>query len=230
MSYVIASPRQASVSVKGTHLRFPVRRIYCVGRNYNDHVAEMGGTPGRERPFFFQKPADALLLDEIFPYPPSSRNVHHEVELVVALHSGGKSIAAVDAAQLIYGYAVGIDMTRRDLQGEAKKAGKPWEVAKSFDCSAPIGEIVPKADVGMLERASISLHINDELRQNADISEMVWSVPEIICELSKLFELHAGDLIFTGTPSGVGPVQPGDRLRAGIAGIGEISLRVCKPS
>jgi fumarylpyruvate hydrolase len=230
MSFVIAPPRQASVPVKGTHLRFPVRRIYCVGRNYNDHVVEMGGTPGREPPFFFQKPADAILLDENFPYPPASSNVHHEVELVVALHSGGESIATVDAAKHIYGYAVGIDMTRRDLQGEAKKAGRPWEVAKSFDCSAPVSEITPKSGIGMLERASISLHINDELRQNSDISEMIWSVPEIISELSKLFELYAGDLIFTGTPSGVGPVQPDDRLRASIAGVGELSLRVCRPS
>ena len=230
MSYVIAPPKQASVPVKGTHLRFPIRRIYCVGRNYNDHVAEMGGTPGREPPFFFQKPADALLLDENFPYPSASHNVHHEAELVVALQSGGKNIATADAAQHIYGYAVGLDMTRRDLQAEAKKAGKPWEVAKSFDHSAPVSVITPKSDIGMLERASISLHVNNDQRQSSDISEMIWSVPEIISELSKLFELHAGDIIFTGTPSGVGPVQPGDRLRAGIAGVGELNLRVCKPS
>ena len=230
MSYVIAPPKQASVPVKGTHLRFPVRRIYCVGRNYNDHVAEMGGTPGREPPFFFQKPADALLLDENFPYPPASHNVHYEVELVVALHSGGANIAATDAAQHIYGYAVGIDMTRRDLQAEAKKTGKPWEVAKSFDHSAPISEITPKSDIGALAHAIISLHVNDEQRQSSDISEMIWSVPEIIGELSRLFELHPGDLIFTGTPSGVGPVQPGDRLRANIAGVGELNLQVCKPS
>ena len=216
--------------VKGTHLRFPARRIYCVGRNYNDHVAEMGGIPGREPPFFFQKPADALLLDEYFPYPSASNNVHHEVELVVALHSGGKNIAVEDASGHIYGYAVGIDMTRRDLQGEAKKAGRPWEVAKAFDHSAPISEITPKADIGLLERASISLHVNGAQRQNSDISEMIWSVPEIISELSKLFELHAGDMIFTGTPSGVGPLQPGDRLRAAIERVGELTLQVCKPS
>lgn len=230
MSYVIASPKQASVPVKGTQLRFPVRRIYCVGRNYIDHVVEMGGTPGREPPFFFQKPADALLLDENFPYPSASHNVHHEVELVVALHSGGNNIATADAAQHIYGYAVGIDMTRRDLQAEAKKAGRPWEIAKSFDHSAPVSEITPKSDIGALERASISLHVNDEQRQSSDISEMIWSVPEIISELSRLFELHAGDIIFTGTPSGVGPVQPGDRLRASISGVGELNLQVCKPS
>ena len=230
MSYVIAAPKQASVPVIGTHLRFPVRRIYCVGRNYNDHVVEMGGVPGREPPFFFQKPADALLLDENFPYPSATRDVHHEVELVVALHSGGKDIAASNAAQHIYGYAVGIDMTRRDLQGEAKKAGRPWEVGKAFDHSAPIGEIIPKADTGVLERASISLHVNGTQRQNSDISQMIWSVPEIIGELSRLFELYAGDIIFTGTPSGVGPVQSGDKLHATIERVGELSLQVYTPS
>jgi|SRR6185295_19213626 len=230
MSFVVAAPKQASVPVRGTHLRFPVRRIYCVGRNYTDHVTEMGGIPGREPPFFFQKPADALLMDENFPYPPASNNVHYEVELVVALHSGGKNVAVEDASRHIYGYAVGIDMTRRDLQSEAKKAGRPWEVAKAFDHSAPIGEVAPKADIGLLERASISLHVNEVQRQNSDISEMIWSVPEIIAELSKLFELHAGDIIFTGTPSGVGPVQPGDRVHAVIERVGELTLRVCKPS
>ena len=230
MTYVVAPPKQASIPVKGTHLRFPVRRIYCVGRNYNDHVVEMGGTPGREPPFFFQKPADALLLDKNFPYPPASHDVHHEAELVVALHSGGMDIAPADAAQHIYGYAVGIDMTRRDLQGVAKKAGRPWETAKSFDHSAPISEITPKSDIGFLERAGITLHVNDVERQSSDISEMIWSVPEIISELSRLFELHAGDIIFTGTPSGVGPVKPGDRLRASISGVGELNLQVCKPS
>lgn len=230
MSYVIAAPKQASVPVKGTHLRFPVRRIYCVGRNYNDHVVEMGGVPGREPPFFFQKPADALLLDGNFPYPPATSDVHHEVELVVALQSGGKDIAVSNAAQHIYGYAVGIDMTRRDLQGEAKKAGRPWEVGKAFDHSAPIGEIIPKAETGVLERAGISLQVNGTQRQISDISQMIWSVPEIISELSRLFDLHAGDIIFTGTPSGVGPVQPGDKLQAAIEGVGQLSLQVCKPS
>lgn len=230
MSYVIASPKQASVPVKGTHLRFPVRRIYCVGRNYNDHVVEMGGVPGREPPFFFQKPADALLLDGNFPYPPVTRDVHHEVELVVALQSGGKDIAVSNAAQHIYGYAVGIDMTRRDLQGEAKKAGRPWEVGKAFDHSAPIGEIIPKEDTGMLDHAGISLHVNGTQRQSSDISQMIWSVPEVISELSRLFELHAGDIVFTGTPSGVGPVQPGDKLHAAIERVGELNLQVYKPS
>jgi fumarylpyruvate hydrolase len=230
MSYVIAPPKQASLPVKGTHLRFPVRRIYCVGRNYNDHVVEMGGIPGREPPFFFQKPSDSLLLDGNFPYPPASLDVHHEVELVVALHSGGKNIAMPESSQHIYGYAVGIDMTRRDLQGDAKKAGRPWEVAKAFDHSAPVSEITPKAGFGLLERAAISLYVKEVQRQNSNIFEMIWSVPEIISELSKLFELHAGDMIFTGTPSGVGPVQPGDEIRAAIERVGELTLRVYKPS
>ena len=230
MRYVFAPPKQASVPVKGTHLRFPVRRIYCVGRNYNDHVVEMGDVPGREPPFFFQKPADAVLLDGNFPYPTASRDVHHEVELVVALHSGGSNIAPSDASQHVHGYAVGIDMTRRDLQAAAKKASRPWEIAKAFDHSAPLSEIMPKSDTGVFEHAEISLDVNGVQRQNSDISQMIWSVPEIISELSKLFELHAGDLIFTGTPSGVGPVQPGDTLHAAIEQVGELTLRVCKPS
>ena len=207
MSYVFASPKQASVPVKGTHLRFPVRRIYCVGRNDNDHVAEMGGVPGREPPFFFQKPADAVFLDGDFPYPSASRDVHHEVELVVALHSGGKGISPSDASQHIHGYAVGIDMTRRDLQAEAKKAGRPWDIAKAFDHSAPIGEIVQKSDIGILEHAGISLRINGVLRQNSDISQMIWSVPEIISELSKLFELHAGDIFSPARQAALAPFK-----------------------
>ncbi len=230
MSYVIAAPRPVSVPVKATNLRFPVRRIYCVGRNYNDHVIEMGGAPGRELPFFFQKPADALVLDGNFPYPSGSSNVHHEVELVVALQSGGKDIPPSAANQHIYGYAVGIDMTRRDLQANAKQAGRPWEVAKAFDHSAPVSEITPAAEIGILDRAGISLSVNGAQRQHSNISEMIWSVPEIISELSKLFELYPGDIIFTGTPQGVGPVQIGDALSARIEGVGEISLQVCKPS
>jgi fumarylpyruvate hydrolase len=230
MTYVIPAPQQVSIPVKGTHFRFPVRRIYCVGRNYNDHVVEMGGVPGREPPFFFQKPADAILLEGNFPYPPRSQDVHHELEFVVALQSGGRNIAVADANNHVYGYAVGIDMTRRDLQAEAKKAGRPWETAKAFDHSAPVSEIMPKSETGIVERARISLEVNGSQRQVSDVREMIWSVPEIISELSLLFELHAGDIIFTGTPSGVGPVQPGDHIKAMIAGVGELSLRVCKPS
>jgi fumarylpyruvate hydrolase len=230
MSHVIALPQQAGVPVKGTDLRFPVRRIYCVGRNYHDHVVEMGGVPGREPPFFFQKPADAIVLTAEFPYPSKSMDVHFEVELVVALQSGGKDISMANASDHIYGYAVGIDMTRRDLQAEAKKLGRPWEVAKAFDHSAPISDIRPKSEIGNLEQADISLHVNGIRKQYSNISEMIWNVPEIIVELSKLFELHAGDIIFTGTPSGVGPVEIGDSLHAVVANVGELNLRVCKPS
>jgi fumarylpyruvate hydrolase len=187
-------------------------------------------SPAANRPSFSRNRRMPLLLDGNFPYPPATRDVHHEVELVVALQSGGKDIAVSNAAQHIYGYAVGIDMTRRDLQGEAKKAGRPWEVGKAFDHSAPIGEIISKADAGVLEHAAISLHVNGNQRQSSDISQMIWSVPEIISELSRLFELHAGDIIFTGTPSGVGPVQPGDKLHAVIESVGEFSLQVYMPS
>ena len=230
MAHVFAAPAATVLPVADSADTVPVRRIYCVGRNYNDHVIEMGGMPGREPPFFFQKPADALVLDGDFPYPPGSSNVHHEVELVVALQSGGKDIPPGAAGQHIYGYAVGIDMTRRDLQAEAKRAGRPWEVAKAFDHSAPVSEITPAAEIGILRSAGISLSVNGVQRQNSNISEMIWSVPEIISELSKLFALHAGDIIFTGTPQGVGPVQIGDVLSARIEGVGEINLRVCKPS
>lgn len=230
MNFVISAPPLVSIPVSGSDQRFPVRRIYCVGRNYNDHVVEMGGVPGREPPFFFQKPTDAILLSDEFPYPTASKNVHHEVELVVALQSGGSNISIADAWGHIYGYAVGIDMTRRDLQAEAKKAGRPWEVAKAFDHSAPVSAIMPTSKIGVLERAEISLQVNDIQRQHSNIAEMIWTVPEIIAELSKLFELRAGDTIFTGTPSGVGAVKIGDNLHAVIANVGELNLSVCKPS
>ncbi len=231
MSYVIAAPAQASIPVKDTHVRFPVRRIYCVGRNYNDHVVEMGGVPGREPPFFFQKPPDATLVGADFPYPPRTSNLHHEVELVVALGTGGKNIPVADAEAHIYGYAVGIDMTRRDLQAEAKKLARPWDVAKAFDHSAPVSEILPRSEiVGPLSNAVITLRVNGEEKQHSNISEMIWGVAEIISQLSQLFELHGGDIIFTGTPSGVGPLLPGDLVEAKIAGIGELNLRVYKLS
>ncbi len=230
MSFAVAPPDQVSVPIRNSLLRFPVRRIYCVGRNYDDHVAEMGGVPGREPPFFFQKPADAILLDGKFPYPSQSSNVHYEVELVVVLQSGGRNIPLTESQQHIFGYAVGLDMTRRDLQAEMKKLGRPWEVAKSFDYSAPMSAIAPKSETGVIEAAQISLSVNGAVRQDSDVSKMIWNVPEIISELSRLFDLHAGDIIFTGTPSGVGPVQIGDSLVARITGVGEFSLQVCTPS
>lgn len=217
MTYAITAPPRVTCPIKGTtSVVFPVRRVYCVGRNYNDHVAEMGGTPGREPPFFFQKPADAINTTGVFPYPPASNNVHFEAELVVALGEGAK----------IFGYGVGLDMTRRDLQAELKKGGKPWEAAKAFDHSAPISAITPVADSGELTDCSLSLAVNGKSRQHGNIKDMIWSVSEIITELGKLFELHAGDLIFTGTPSGVGAIVAGDVMEARLGTVAELTVRV----
>ncbi len=214
MSHVFAPPPRVSVPIAGSALGFPVRRIYCVGRNYAEHVKEMGGEVGRDPPFFFAKPADAIVLDGRFPYPPMSSDVHHEIELVVALGPGAA----------IFGYGVGLDMTRRDLQAAAKKLGRPWETAKGFDHSAPMSAIFPSTEV--IGRGAITLDVNGKRRQTGDLSEMIWSVDEIIAELGKLFELQAGDLIFTGTPSGVGPVVRGDRLHCAIAGVGALDVNV----
>jgi len=214
MSFAFAPAPPVSLPIAESEQRFPVHRVYCVGRNYAEHVKEMGGEVGRDPPFFFAKPPDALVTDGRFPYPGSSSDVHHEVELVVALGPEAR----------IFGHAVGLDMTRRDLQAAAKKLGRPWEVAKGFDHSAPIGAIVPAA--AALSARAITLDVNGERRQSGDVSEMIWSVPEIIAELGKLFTLQAGDLIFTGTPSGVGPVARGDRLDAEIAGLGHLRVAV----
>lgn len=201
------------VPVAGTGSGYPVRRIYCVGRNYADHVKEMGNDP-KGSPIFFQKPADAIVLDGHFPYPSGSRDVHHEIELVVALGPGAQ----------VFGHAVGLDMTRRDLQAQAKSGGKPWEAAKAFDFSAPMTAIVPSTEE--LRTGAITLDVNGQRRQSADISQMIWSIGEILEELQKLFELKSGDLIFTGTPAGVGPVTRGDRLVGAIAGLGELAVDV----
>ncbi|MEX2628911.1 MAG: fumarylacetoacetate hydrolase family protein [Tistlia sp.] len=227
MGTVIATWEQPSLAVADSGDRFPVRRIFCVGRNYAEHAREMGFDPDREPPFFFMKPADALRSEaEGFPYPTQSENVHHEVELVVALGKGGKEVAKDRALDLIYGYAVGLDMTRRDLQGAMKKAGRPWEAGKAFDASAPCGELQPAARIGHPKSGRISLTVNGEARQTGDLSELIWSVPETIEHLSALFELKPGDLIFTGTPAGVGPVVPGDVMVATVEGVGEITVKV----
>jgi len=226
MSYVIAAPAQPSVEVKGTADRFPVRRIFCVGRNYAAHAREMGNDD-REPPFFFTKPADAVVPNNAsVPYPPRTANFHHEVELVVALAAGGANVSADKANSLIYGYAVGIDLTRRDLQSDARDHGRPWDVSKGFDRSAPMGAITPIRTSGIIERARIWLNVNGKPRQDADVSEMTWKVPEIIAELSTFFELAAGDLIFTGTPAGVGPLVRGDGVEAGIAGLENLTTRI----
>ncbi len=216
-----------SLPIRGRTDSFPVRRIYCVGRNYAEHAIEMGHDPDKEAPFFFQKNPDNLLVNNSrFPYPSLSNSVHHEIELTVALHKGGADIAIENAMECVYGYAVSLDMTRRDLQGEAKKAGRPWEVGKAFDHSAPCGELVLVRDIGFLEEGVVSLSVNGVERQKGDLNQLIWKVPEIISILSGLFTLAPGDLIMTGTPAGVGPVEKGDQLEGYVQGVGALSIEV----
>jgi fumarylpyruvate hydrolase len=233
MAYVFPAPPQVALPVAGTTDLFPVHRVYCVGRNYEEHAREMGFT-GREPPFFFAKPADALLpvaegTGEM-PYPPQTANLHHEIELVVAIGRGGRDIAAADAPAHIWGYAVGLDMTRRDLQGEAKKLGRPWEVGKGFDYSAPVSSIRPVARTGEVVRGRIWLKVNGAMRQDSDVSKLIWSVGETIEHLSRYFELRPGDLIFTGTPEGVAAVVAGDELEGGVDGVGTLRVKIAPPA
>ncbi|TKT77318.1 fumarylacetoacetate hydrolase family protein [Aquamicrobium sp. LC103] len=221
--YVIEAPEQPSLAVAGQDDRFPVRRIYCVGRNYVAHVREMGGNEERDPPIFFQKPADAIVGDNAtVPYATITENFHHEMELVVALKSGGYNISEARALDHVYGYGVGLDMTRRDIQGD----GKPWEIAKSFDQSCPCGPLSPVEKVGHISSGRISLTVNGETRQDSDIDLLIWKVPEIIATLSTYFELKAGDIILTGTPHGVGPVQPGDVLVGRIDGLEPLTVKI----
>jgi len=218
IEYVFVPPPIPSVEIAGSNQRFPVHRIYCVGRNYADHVREMGSDV-KEPPVFFTKPADAIVASGVaVPYPPRTENFHYEVELVIAVGGAGRNIPAAQALDHVFGYAVGNDLTRRDLQGAAKKKGLPWDTGKAFDRSAPIGAIRP-ASLGHVSQGAIWLKLNGETQQQSDIREMIWSVPEIIAELSTLFELRAGDLIYTGTPAGVGPLKPGDRIECHIDGL-----------
>lgn len=220
MSYEFAPPMAPSVEIAGSQTRFPVHRIYCVGRNYAAHAREMGMDPDREPPFFFSKPADAVVANgATVPYPPCTSNLHHEIELVVAIGEGGRDIPVANALAHVFGYAVGNDLTRRDLQAAAREQAQPWDTSKGFDHSAPITAIRRVADVGHPSRGAIWLEVNGEPRQRADLCELIWSVPEIVSELSRYFELKPGDLIFTGTPAGVGPVVPGDSLVGGIEGL-----------
>jgi fumarylpyruvate hydrolase len=212
--------------VRGSDRLFPVHRIYCVGRNYAEHAIEMGHDPNREPPFFFQKNPDTLVVNGEFPYPDKSSDVHHEFELVVALAKGGKDIPAEHALDCVFGYAVGLDMTRRDLQGEAKKLGRPWEVGKAFESAAPCSEIVPASVIGHPSKGSVWLKVNGEMRQKGDLSQLIWKIPEVIAYLSGLFTLKPGDLIFSGTPAGVAAVKRGDRLQGGVEGVGELEVRV----
>ncbi|HEV7339977.1 MAG TPA: fumarylacetoacetate hydrolase family protein [Bosea sp. (in: a-proteobacteria)] len=225
-SYVIDPPKVAAIPVAGGGL-FPVRRIFCVGRNYAEHTREMGGDPDREDPFFFTKPSDAVLTGGAdMPYPPKTADLHHEMELVVAIGKGGKDIAEVDALGHVFGYAAGLDMTRRDLQAAAKKAGRPWDMAKGFDLSAPVGEIVPAAKAGYPAAGLIELKVNGKVRQTSDLAKQIWNVPETIAYLSGLVELAPGDLIMTGTPEGVAAVVRGDLLEGTIAGVGSVRARI----
>ena len=226
MDFVIAQPKQASLKVAGSKAAFPVHRVYCVGRNYAAHAIEMGGDPNREPPFFFQKNPDNLVLDGGFPYPPVSNDVHHEIEMVVALKEGGKDIPLARALDCVYGYGVGLDMTRRDLQGQAKDAGRPWEVGKAFESSAPASALVPVAEIGHPAAGAIWLDVNGVRRQTGDLNQMIWKVPEMISYLSGLFILQPGDVIFSGTPAGVGPVKRGDKLLGHIDGIGDLAVDV----
>ena len=226
MSYVFEPQAPVTLPVSGTDELFPVHRVYCVGRNFAAHAVEMGHDPDKEPPFFFQKNPDNLLVDADFPYPPLTSDVHHEIEMSAVLSSGGKDIAVEDALSHVYGYAVSLDMTRRDLQGVAKSMGRPWEVGKAFEHSGPCGPIMRASDIGHPSEGDIWLKVNGEVRQEGDLNQMIWKVPEVIAHLSQLFELRAGDVIMAGTPSGVGPVVRGDNLHGFVAGVGELKFAV----
>ena len=226
-NYVFKPAAVPTLAVDGSDALFPIHRIYCVGRNFADHAIEMGHDPNKEPPFFFQKNPDTIVpAGEDFPYPTETADVHHEVELVVALHKGGINIPVESALDHVYGYAVGLDMTRRDLQAEAKKAGRPWETAKAFEASAPCGPLHPVSKVGHPTNGAVWMKVNGETRQNGDLNQMIWKVPEMISYLSRLFELKAGDLIFAGTPAGVGAVVRGDEMVGHVEGVDEVRFRV----
>ncbi|PNK59823.1 fumarylacetoacetate hydrolase family protein [Psychrobacter sp. FDAARGOS_221] len=233
MSYVFEPAKPAALDVKGTEDKFAVRRVYCVGRNYAAHAREMGSDPDREPPFFFCKQADADSVVAVaangevdLPYPSLTQNYHYEVELIVAIGKDGKNVSIEAANDLIYGYAVGLDMTRRDLQATMREQGRPWEIGKAFDYSAPVGEVTPITDSGEINSGNIKLTVNGETRQLSDINHLTWKVAEIISRLSELFELKAGDLIMTGTPEGVGPVVAGDTMVATIDGLSSITIHI----
>jgi fumarylpyruvate hydrolase len=223
--YVIEIGATPSLPVAGSDARFPVGRIYCVGRNYAEHAREMGHDPNREPPFFFMKAANSIVQSgSAIAYPVQTKDVHHEIEMVVAIARGGKSIPVEKALEHVWGYGVGLDMTRRDIQGEAKKLGRPWEMGKSFDESAPVSELKPAAKIGHPSKGAIWLKVNGQAKQQGDIAQMIWSVPEQIAYLSNLITLQPGDLIFSGTPAGVGPVKPGDKLEGHVDGVGDLAV------
>lgn len=231
MSFVFAPAAPVAVPIAGSQDSFPVRRVYCVGRNYAAHAREMGFDPDREPPFFFCKPADAVVpvaegSTLPLPYPPETSNLHYEIELVAAIGKGGANIAVDEALQHVWGYAVGLDMTRRDLQMSMREAGRPWELGKAFDQSAPIGPLHPARSVKDIEKANIWLQVNGADKQRSDVGKLIWSIAETIAYLSKYFRLEAGDLIYTGTPEGVGPVVRGDRMVGGVDGLGTLSVQM----
>ncbi len=226
VQYAVRPAVAATLPIAGSDLLFPVHRVYCVGRNYADHAIEMGGDPNREPPFFFQKNPDNLFAGDSFPYPSASNDVHHEIEMVVALKGGGVDIPVADALDCVWGYGVGLDMTRRDLQAKAKELARPWEVAKAFEQSAPCSPLVPAEKIGHPSRGLIRLDVNGERRQAGNLDQMIWKVPEMISYLSGLFRLAPGDVIMTGTPAGVGPVSRGDVLHAHVEGVGDLQVRV----
>lgn len=225
--YVFEPAPPVAIPVVGDDARFPVRRVYCVGRNYAAHTREMGRDPEREPPFFFLKPADGIVaLGGAVNYPPGTADLHHEIELVVALQTGGSDITTEAALTHVFGYAVGLDLTRRDLQSDAKKHGRPWDFGKSFDQCAPVSAIYPVASHGHHASGRITLQVNGELRQQGDLADMIWSVPDTISYLSRYYRLEPGDLIFTGTPAGVGAVVPGDKLLGHVDGVGDLAVEI----
>ncbi len=224
--YAIDAPPVVALPIAGSEAVFPVRRVYCIGRNYAAHAIEMGHDPDREPPFFFQKNADNLDPSGQFPYPPHTSDVHHEAEVAVMLKSGGTNISIDEALEHVFGYALSLDMTRRDLQGEMKKMGRPWEIGKAFERSAPVGPVHPASEIGHPDHGRIALTLNGELRQEGDLNQMIWKVPEMISYLSEYFELAAGDVILSGTPAGVGPVTRGDSLKIEVDGLGEMTVSV----
>lgn len=227
--YVIDPPPQASLAIAGSDQLFPVRRIWCVGRNYVEHIREMGNDE-REPPFFFAKPADAVVPDGgVVPYPPLTKDMHHEVEMVVALRAGGRNIKAAKALDLVWGYGVGIDLTRRDLQIASRKIQRPWEIGKAFDASAPCGALKPAAEIGHPSKGRITLSCNGTLRQDGDLDQMIWKVPEIIEKLSEMVALAAGDIIMTGTPAGVAATVAGDKLDCVVESVGTLTVTIGKP-
>jgi fumarylpyruvate hydrolase len=224
--YVVQPAAVATLPVQGSDKLFPIHRIYCVGRNYAEHAIEMGHDPSKEPPFFFQKNPDNIVTDGKFPYPSATSDVHHEIEMIVALSKGGTDIPVEAALDHVFGYGVGLDMTRRDLQGEAKKLGRPWEVGKAFEASAPCGPLVPASEIGHPTSGAVTLKVNAEIRQQGDLNQLIWKVPEMISYLSGLFTLQPGDIIMTGTPAGVGAVVRGDVLEGFVEGIGKIEVVV----